>query len=157
MFGRLNNDDVIDVVPLKEIVTVKDVSQVNDSHDDIDVIDNQSSGTRTKVVIQIETVPDGYNSGRVYRMKVKSPKDFDTIVRGLSTLASAARERAEAKNKFRKSQDYVRRIFTANVVQRILAALIAAVNAMLRLGLMLVSYVNALVAEFFCKRHGIST
>jgi hypothetical protein len=128
IFGRLNSSDVIDVVPLKEIVVVKDVTKGLNVDVDMDFVDNQNRETSTRVVLQIETIPEGYNSGRIYRIRFKTPRDFDATIILITRLAATARERAEAKTRFRKSQDSVNRIFSSNLLQRFLAILIAAVT-----------------------------
>ena len=75
-FANLNDDEVLDVIPMHEIDVVRDLSIFGEIADDesqynAESVENGETSTsaenddsNTKNVLQIETVQDGYNSGR---------------------------------------------------------------------------------------------
>ena len=75
-FANLNDDEIMDVVPMHEIDVVRDLSILDEIADDesqynAESVENGETSTsaenddsNTKNVLQIETVQDGYNSGR---------------------------------------------------------------------------------------------
>jgi hypothetical protein len=134
-FSNLNDDAVIDAIPLHEVVCIRDTSRLNaifaddtsninethETNDDTDAI-------TSKNVFEIETSPAGYNSGRKYQIKAKSAQDFRKIFEDLTRLSASARDDAETKTRFKKSQNRVGKVFNSNPIQRFLAALIFAVR-----------------------------
>ncbi len=103
-------------------INADDASEFNDeteSHDD----GNEKSNT-----FAIETIEEGYNSGRTYQIQA-SAADIRTILDDLIKLSNAAREEAAAKSKFHKSQQRVGKFFNSNIIQRALAILIFAVRS----------------------------
>ena len=75
-FANLNDDEVLDVVPMHEIDVVRDLSILGEIADDesqynAESVENGETSTsaenddgNAKNVMQIETSPEGYNSGR---------------------------------------------------------------------------------------------
>ena len=132
-FSNMNDDAVIDVIPLHEVVMIRDMSLLNDIADD----GSEFNGTATsdgesaessKNQFQIETSPQGYNSGRAYQVEANSAQNFRILLEDLAKLSAAAREEAEAKSKFKKTQERVGKVFNSDIVQRILAIMIFGVG-----------------------------
>ncbi len=134
-FSNASDDKVIDVIPLHEVASIRETSL---NHEVIADDASELSGTHIshddfaavsiKNVLEIETNPEGYNSGRAYRIKAKSALDFRKIFDDLTQLSANAREGAQAKSKFKKSQERVGKVFNSNPFQRFLAILIFAVR-----------------------------
>ena len=125
VFGTLHVDEVIDVVPLEEIATIKNVSRALYEDDGSRMNDSE---VENKLILQVETVSDGFNSGRVYRLRMKTNKEMENILADLTRRSIFARERAEAKGNLQKAQRYAQHIIDSNLTQRILALLIFAVR-----------------------------
>ncbi len=131
----MNDDAVIDVIPLHEVAGIRDTSRLNEIVADDTSEVNGTAGSNddntaisSKNVVEIETSPAGYNSGRMYQIKAKSAQEFRNIFEDLTKLSTNARDEAEAKTKFKKTQDRVGKIFNSNPVQRFFAILIFAVR-----------------------------
>jgi hypothetical protein len=134
-FSNVNNDAVIDVIPLHEVAGIRDTSRINAILADDTSEVNGSAGSNddstansSKNVVEIETSPAGYNSGRMYQIKAKSAQHFRNIFDDLTKLSTKAREEAEAKTKFKKTQNRVGKVVNSNPVQRFFAILIFAVR-----------------------------
>lgn len=131
-FANVNDDGVLDIVPLHEVKHVRDTSLQNEimAEDDSQFdgsSENDNDDTVKKNVFEIETIPEGYNSGRVYQIQAASAHDFRTLLNSLTNLSNTAREDAEAKSRFKKSQQRVGKVFNSNIIQRALAVLVFAV------------------------------
>ena len=134
-FAPIGDDTVIDMIPIVEILAVKD-----DEEDDAlkytgelrkeknSTLPDQSSFLRKKTYridknegaqktansLSIFTHPEGYNSGRKYFLQASSPDIRNEMVKELNHLSKVARKAAERKSKFQKSQAKVKRIFLSN-------------------------------------------
>jgi hypothetical protein len=154
-FSRANDDEVVDVVKLHEVQCITD----NSPRDHIDYMDlapeneySRMSTTKSefaKKTFQIETTEEGYNAGRIYIIQMKSEKDFGTVVDDLTRLCKIARDKAEARTKFKRIQDRVSNVYDSNLVQGFFSLMIFTVND-LRLTVFLfhVDSNFALLAEF---------
>ena len=135
-FANANEDGVLDIVPLHEVMNVRDTTLQNEIMADEDsefegTTPSDDDQTEVKNVFEIETNPEGYNSGRVYQIQAESAQDFRTLFDNLTKLASVAREEAEAKTRFKKSQQRVGKVFNSNIIQRALAILVFGVRSSL--------------------------
>lgn len=136
VFSRLNDDEVVDSIKLHEIKNIKDTSaRVQTGQMNIDPENENSKMSNTKSenakkMFQIETSEEGYNAGRVYTIQLKSETDFNAIINDLSRFCKIARDKAEARTRFKRTQDRVSKIFNSNPVQGFLALLIFTVNAL---------------------------
>ncbi len=136
-FSNVNDDGVVDLIPMHEVTCIRDSSLRNeimaDDNSELNETNASSNDDATAVtnknVFEIETTPTGYNSGRVYQIRTKSHQDFSTVFGHLSKLSADAREEAEAKTRFKKSQNRVGKVFNSNPVQGFLAILIFAVRS----------------------------
>jgi hypothetical protein len=98
---------------------------------------NQSDGEAKKpplivhrqCTIQLKTVPDGYNFGRIYYLKANLDTPDRLIITHLSDAATKAKGKAERKSKLQESQDMMRKINKSLAFQVIVAVLILLVCA----------------------------
>ena len=136
--SNMNDDAVLDIIPLHEITAIQDMTLIKEleeddasdaggsaAGDDGGSTDLNDSGKNT---LQIETSQVGYNSGRVYQIRAASVENFSPMLEKMLKLSTIAREEAEKKSKFRKSQDRVGNVFNSDTVQRILALMIFGVS-----------------------------
>jgi hypothetical protein len=72
----------------------------------------------------INTVEEGYNSGRIYYLQASSKEECNDLVKLLKTFAKRARERSNAQTRFAKVQLLVRKAFNSYWFQTISAILI---------------------------------
>jgi hypothetical protein len=131
-FSRANDDEVVDVVKLHEVQCIKD-NFAQDGYMNLASgnEDSKISATKNefaKKSFQIETTEEGYNAGRIYVIQMKSEKDFGAVVEDLTRLHKIARDKAEARTKFKRIQDRVSKIFDSNSVQRFFSLMIFTVN-----------------------------
>jgi hypothetical protein len=73
-FTNVDSDIVMDMIPLTEVLSVKD-AEMNAhemSSSNVGNIELSSSGTSEMTIFKIETIVDGYNSGRSYHVKVSN-------------------------------------------------------------------------------------
>ncbi len=126
----MDDEGVLDIVPLHEVKSIRDTTLQNEImlDNDSDFDGSEIDETVKKNVFEIETEPEGYNSGRIYQIQAASAEDFRCLLEDLTKLASAAREEAEAKSRFKKSQQRVGKVFNSNIIQRILAVLVFGVR-----------------------------
>ena len=93
--------------------------------DEPDVAVSPSSASHE---LAVHTQLDGYNSGCVYRVRAASVADHDLLIKDISRIAAAARERSLAQSRFSRTQERVRIVFTSNPVQKFIALLILVVR-----------------------------
>ena len=77
--------------------------------------------------LQIKTIDDGYNSGRVYYLRAKTNGDCQEIIASLKRLASAARQRADVRSRFELIQSKIKLLYDSTTFQMLVAALITTV------------------------------
>ena len=117
----------IDYIPLSEIEFVKEMTEVLERRSSI-VLDQEDGQSDESHALQISTIKDGHNSGRAYYLRVESQEKMETLMKFLQKSSKSARRRLEAQSFFRKSQHKARKIYQSNVVQGLIAVLIAAVR-----------------------------
>jgi hypothetical protein len=81
-------------------------------------------------IIQLKTVPEGYNLGRIYYLKTNIDTPDRLIIKHLSEARTKAKGKAERKSKFQRSQDMMRTVQESLVFQIIVAVLILLVRAL---------------------------
>ena len=130
VFTRLGTDEIADIVPLKEILTVYGIEESNIEVDPFSTFTDkgEDDADDAKCVLGINTVPDGYNSGRVYKIRVISKKHQQTIIKDLTGSSAREREKTEAKSKLKKMQDKIAVVIDSSLVQSFLAFLITVVR-----------------------------
>ena len=151
LFTLIGDDDMIrDQIPLHEIKKIEIMSRATDidldtrarqnddeRHQSVSsmgsnhIVSSRTSGDRDDAcpkVIQIETIPDGYNSGRVYYLKTESTECCESIVEELRSYAKAAKERKAGNSSFQKLQTIELPIHDSIPFQIVSALLIIAVQ-----------------------------
>jgi hypothetical protein len=83
-----------------------------------------------KCIIQLKTVPEGFNLGRIYYLKANVDTPDRLIITHLSEARIKAKGIAERKSKFQKSQDMMRKVQESLVFQIIVAMLILLVRSL---------------------------
>lgn len=130
VFTRLGNDDLVDIVPLKEIAQIKGIEEDREvdpfnmlTEERGDVIPDDGG-----CILEINTALDGYNSGRVFKIRVNSNKAKQDIINDLTRFSSIERAKLVVKSKYKKMQDKIAVIIDSNMVQMFLALLITMVR-----------------------------
>ena len=101
----------------------------SDSKDSMDRDSRKGAKGHRSGMLQIKTVPDGFNFGRSYYFKVSADCSSREIVGNLSRSAKSARKRSENKSRFKRSQDYVRSYQESFLFQIFVALLILLVSS----------------------------
>mmetsp|Transcript_42423 Transcript_42423/g.86731 ORF Transcript_42423/g.86731 Transcript_42423/m.86731 type:complete len:381 (+) Transcript_42423:198-1340(+) len=79
-----------------------------------------------ETAFEIQTIPEGYNSGRVYRLKAESKQEQERFVDELNRIIKNAIQVAQSESDFERSQERVRRVFHSVHFQSTVALLILA-------------------------------
>jgi hypothetical protein len=143
-FSRIGEAVAIDSIPLHEIVLV---SKMN--HDDINMLDSRSMDSRFpayiyprswiphtnavrasqfEVLLQIKTIPEGFNSGRTYYLKTSSDDNGNLIISKLETAIRHHRKKHEIHTRFEKSQKSVKKFISSTFFKSASCLLILAVR-----------------------------
>jgi hypothetical protein len=133
-FALLDNDDVVDCIPLAEITQVKKMGldgvteyhQV--PHKRSAVGNEQLSSDGFHQTLRIDTKPEGYNSGRTYYLQISKESEFSRLAISLAYLVKDAIRRFEAKTGLEKTQAKVRRLFRSAPFQFAASFFILAVS-----------------------------
>ena len=120
VFASPNGAEVIDVIPIEEITGVRTLTTgalgppsrrssasdllKDDIFDDDADATNAAKSNRDVTEVTLETKPDGYNSGRAYRVRAATAREGEHLVEDLGRLAAAARERLLRKSWLRSVQ-----------------------------------------------------
>ena len=96
----------------------------SDTKDSVDRDSRKYMKGHRSGILQIKTVPDGFNFGRSYYFKAGAEVPCRNIVDNLSSAAKAARKRAENKSRFKRSQDFVKTYQESFAFQILVAVLI---------------------------------
>ena len=97
-----------------------------DSADDA-VASTSFATARHADTIKIITKEDGYNAGRSYFLQISSHTTRLQVIGLLNKHISLLRRKAEARSKFKRSQDSVKRVINSSTFQALSALLIVAV------------------------------
>ena len=130
VFARPGNDELADIIPLKEIVAVTGTEEELE----VDPLNpftnnkNDEDADDADCTLEIKTLQDGYNSGRVFKLRVISKKAQRTIIEDLTRFSAHEREKTVAKSNFKKTQDKIAAVINSNMVQMFLASLITMVS-----------------------------
>ena len=97
---------------------------------DIDSLMSWTAGREN--VLQLKTVPEGFNFGRIYYFNAGLERSGPVIVEKLSEAVRDARIRFERKSRYEKSQEAVRSVQESTVFQTLVAGLIMLVSDIMR-------------------------
>ena len=117
-FVQLDDDIIIDQIPLAEINRVQGMEATNKEGDE----------AKDENQLLIETHPEGYNSGRTYYFQAESKSSCQDIIKKLLQHSAAAYERAHVQSVFHQAQLRVLRVYRSAVFQRFVAVLIISVS-----------------------------
>ena len=116
-FAQIDDDIVIDQIPLAEINQVKEMNAA----------DKASDEAKDENQMMIETDPEGYNSGRTYYLQAGSKDVCQHIIKTLWQCRTRAYEKAHAQSVFSQAQLKALRVYRSTVFQRFVAFLIVSV------------------------------
>ncbi len=116
--AQLNEDAVIDQIPLAEVQLVREMDNVHG-------VDKESKRSND---LMIETNPQGYNSGRTYNLQADTRASCQEIVLTLSQYCTDAHEKAHARTLFAQAQRQVDKVYRSALFQGFFAFLIIAVS-----------------------------
>jgi hypothetical protein len=123
-FARLDEDVLLDAVPLAEVTgidTMQDVDQNDISKN------NFESAVDFTNAFQIRTKKDGFNAGRKYFIQANSEEELTQLVAEITHVAKVAVEREAARSKWERMQTRVQIFYNNSWFQGIAAFLIIAV------------------------------
>ncbi len=118
-FASINDDMVVDKIPLTEVKVVQEMRTVHDE---------DSAKSKHLNELMVETNPEGYNSGRTYYLQADSRESCQEIVRALTQHVGRANERAHAKTVFTHTQRFAGKLYQTPIFQNFFAFLIVAVS-----------------------------
>ena len=87
----------------------------------------QQLSNKADKVFQIKTTADGYNSGRIYYLRVPDEDLCGSIIETLQKSAQAARKRMEVISQFERIQKYLRIVHDSVAFQTLVGVLICVV------------------------------
>ena len=121
-------DDEIDRIPMEQIEFVKEFTDtIDESSKVLEATTKEDDGTWH--MMQIATIPGGYNGGRSYYLRSNSSYTIENLITLLRKLSSKAREAADKSSLFWRIQRRVASVYEYDVVQSFIALLIAGVSA----------------------------
>jgi hypothetical protein len=136
-FALLDADDVVDCIPLAEVLQVKKMGldvpseshpvplhKKNSSHPGV----ASDLNTEFHQTLRIDTKPDGYNSGRAYYLQISTEAEFSRLATSLTYYVKDAVKRFEAKSGLERTQAKVRKMFRSPAFQFTAAFFILAVS-----------------------------
>jgi hypothetical protein len=127
-FARVGEEMMMDAIPLDQVRSVQIIVHEFDSssavlgiHCDAKRLEStenpiaacqrlDASQTAATKCIKIQTVPDGFNSGRPYFLRFPDEERCHHVALELNQLAVAERRRVEAKSRFKRHQASVHRV-----------------------------------------------
>ena len=124
IFGFIGEDVRIDVIPLDEVLYVKEMDEV--SSEELDKEHHRSFSN----VMQIATMDGGYNSGRIYYLSAESKEFMDGLIAELSAKVESARTHAISRTWLRKVQHKLRAHYDSPHFQGLMAILICGVRSL---------------------------
>ena len=127
------DDRVRDFIPLHEVLKVDIVTDEQTQQSTKDPrLECGNLAVRSQALFfhsfQIETLQDGYNSGRNYRIRTESNEQCASVVATLNAAAKKARKAAVTASRFEKSQKTLLKIYNSFLFQSLSAGLILAVT-----------------------------
>jgi hypothetical protein len=134
IFAEVNQEDIIDFIPIADILSVDDLDGVTtetsvvEESQSLAHIASLETVASTLSAFQIRTIRTGYNCGRKYCLQATSDGQCDELIKLLNSRAAAAATQRwiETKTVLERSQDSVRRFYDAPGFQIASASLIVA-------------------------------
>ena len=121
-----NNGDSSIFLPFREQLSRR---KFTDSSHVQDVKESSThAALRGSPCMHIQTIPEGFNSGRRYYIQVDSAEECSAMVEYLQGLVKTATSRMENLSRFRKSQKLVREVYQSVPFQLMSSLFIILVN-----------------------------
>ncbi len=114
---------MLDHIPLREIVSIEKLE--HDRKNSTKILFDKVVSVNN--ALQIQTVPDGYNSGRKYFLQAESEAERDQVASNLTRLVKSASTELISTHERRKM--LVKEIYNSNTVQAFAALLIILVRS----------------------------
>ncbi len=136
-------DILADTIPLNEIVSITEMNEDTDTAESGQTIPlrraislasqnarNQSSSPSDDGLkcVQVKTSLDGFNSGRIYHLKLGHQNPIRYFISSLSAAVHAAKKASDQKTSFERSQEAVRAVCSSFTFQMLMALLIVMVR-----------------------------
>ncbi len=132
-FSRINDGkvEIVDAIPMREIESVR-AMQDNAYIKTTDAIMRRPAPVTSQVtnkeekVFQIKTTADGYNSGRIYYLRVLDHNEelCGSIIQNLNKSSQAARKRMEVISQFERIQRNLNKFHDSAAFQTLVGVLI---------------------------------
>jgi hypothetical protein len=117
-FAYTGDTNMLDYIPLSEIIGIENLQQENQKSS----LALFEKAVSVENAIQIQTAPEGYNSGRKYLVQTDTENERDKLVHNLKRRVKHASK--ELISSFKRRQMYVKKIYNSNAVQGFAALLI---------------------------------
>ena len=140
MFSWSEGESVVDLIPMKEIVTVGKARREDwanpEDKEEIEYFDTSEkkkkrmskflfSHEHTPREFKISTTPDGFNSGREYIIQTDTEDECEEWIAALSESAAIARMKWEKKNRIKRFQGRLSKWFKSFHIQAFIGVMIA--------------------------------
>ena len=136
-FSAIDEEVVIDVIPIVEIVEVNKVSDGEENTNSSSELQiekktmskpQMANVTVNQYRLQIVTDPDGYNSGRKYVLRASSDEACEQLIKDLTALSKIEKKKAERRSKFQRTQAKTKRFFLSNGFHVFMSTMILVVS-----------------------------
>ena len=117
-------EDEVDRIPLEQVEFIKEFSDNMEG----EASEEETAEDRLWYIMQIATIPGGYNAGRSYYLRSNSKFMFDNMITLVSKLTVQAKERADKSSYFWRLQKKVAVFYTHDIFQALVSLLIAGVS-----------------------------
>jgi hypothetical protein len=125
IFAQMNDDVVLDKIPLAEI---KQVQEMLYGENENSTENHESRLANQNTELMVETLSEGYNSGRTYYLKAESVTSCRDTVQILARHSKDAYKRANSQTVLSRTQGNLRTLAYSTVFQNIMALLIVTVS-----------------------------
>ena len=121
-FALLENDDIVDCIPLHEVLQIKQLGVDGGIESTLQrskgsISNSQLSCDLLDRALRIDTSPEGYNSGRTYYLQLGSDEECSRLSVNLAAYVKEAIKRFEAKTGLERSQARARALFNSTLFQ----------------------------------------
>ena len=122
IFAQMSDDVVVDKIPLTEIKQVQEMVNGDIGEDHESKLANQTTD------LMVETLPEGYNSGRTYYLSAESATSCRNTVQILTRYSKDAYKRANSKTLLSRTQQQFGTVANSTFFQNTMALLIITVS-----------------------------
>ncbi len=123
-FAYVGDNNMLDYVPLCEICGIDNLDHEVDQRGSSTL--QLEKAVNALHALQIQTVPEGHNSGRKYFLQADTELQRNELMTQLKSLVDRAS--TESISSFKRRQMVIKRVYNSNMVQSIAALLIVMVR-----------------------------